>query len=606
MGSSLAHVALAGVTVVGWIGAGELLLVRAAAFGGALLGLLNRLVVGAAAFALATFAAGWAGGLSRWAVVAALAATVVPGAAAVRRAAATATRPSWRGLPRWQQALAALLVVYAVLGVVATCAPISSPDALFYHAAAPAQFALAGEIRELPWSWQSYQPFTVELLVLDGMLLWDPVQGAFAPFALGVAATLAVAGAARRILGPGAALPAAALLAAQPFFLWEASSTFVEPALALAVALAGWNLWEWAATGRRAPLVLASLCGGVAAGTKLTGLVAAVLLLGVGAALRPQLLRPGTLALAALPGLALAAPWYVKNAVLTGDPLYPLLSGGPNPAAEASRDAILSGYGHGRSLVDALLLPFRLVGDADEFDLGEFLSPLLFGLAPAALLDRRGRRVAVLVLAAFAVYLLAWFVTSQQARFLVPAFPALAVLGVAGGRALAGRGRLGRAGVAVAGAGALAAGLAVSLVYTAQFVPVAVGAERADAFLLRKTSYYELDRWIDDHLPPDAHVLLESPNVLYVGRRATSLSLDVLPLDAPPSAARELVRREGITHVVLSTIGAERSAQFAPLRLRGIARVRAQEVISRTRAEFGSVVEFVVLTVADAPLGSSR
>ena len=97
----------------------------------------------------------------------------------------------------------------------------------------PALFESSHELRELWWSWESYQPFTVEMLVLDGFLLWDGVQGAFAPLLLGLAALAAVVGAADRIAGRSVALLAGAVFFAQPFLLWQMTSTFVEPGLAL-------------------------------------------------------------------------------------------------------------------------------------------------------------------------------------------------------------------------------------------------------------------------------------------------------------------------------------------------------------------------------------
>ena len=131
-----------------------------------------------------------------------------------------------------------------------TAAPVSSEDALAYHAAGPSLFESTHELRELWWEWASYQPFTVEMLVLDGFLLWDDTQGAFAPLLLGLAALAVVVGAAYRIAGRTVALLAGAVFFAQPFMLWQTTSTFVEPGLALAIGLACWNLWRFAETGQ--------------------------------------------------------------------------------------------------------------------------------------------------------------------------------------------------------------------------------------------------------------------------------------------------------------------------------------------------------------------
>ena len=73
----------------------------------------------------------------------------------------------------------------------------------------------------MPANSSSYEPFTVQMLVLDGFLLWDSVQGAFTPFLLALVAVAAVAGAAERIAGRTVALLAAAVFGAQPLMLWR-------------------------------------------------------------------------------------------------------------------------------------------------------------------------------------------------------------------------------------------------------------------------------------------------------------------------------------------------------------------------------------------------
>lgn len=56
-----AHVALAGLTALSWLGAGSLVLAPLRSSGDRALDALNRIGAGALAFALATFAAGWLG-----------------------------------------------------------------------------------------------------------------------------------------------------------------------------------------------------------------------------------------------------------------------------------------------------------------------------------------------------------------------------------------------------------------------------------------------------------------------------------------------------------------------------------------------------------------
>jgi hypothetical protein len=135
-----AHVALALLTALGWLGAGSLVLAPLSSSGDGALDVLNRVGAGAVAFALATFAVGWLGLLYAAAYVPVLVVAAAAGGLVLVRALRGAPRPRLRSWPRWQVALLALIAVYVVADIAITCAPISSADALFYHATAPELF----------------------------------------------------------------------------------------------------------------------------------------------------------------------------------------------------------------------------------------------------------------------------------------------------------------------------------------------------------------------------------------------------------------------------------------------------------------------------------
>ena len=603
MAEFLGHVLLAGATLLAWLGAGSLVLAPLGGTGDRLLDGLNRIGAGALAFALATFAAGWAGALSSAAYRFVFALAAAGGAWVAFRLLRAARLPRIRTWRPWELALGALLITYAVLGAVATSAPISSPDALLYHAADPARFVEAGRIFEVPANSSSYEPFSVQMLVLDGFLLWDSVQGAFAPFLLALVATAAVAGAGERVAGRTVALLAAAVFFAQPLMLWEATSTFIESGLAFAVALAGWNLLRFARHGEGAALVVAGVFAGGAAGMKYLGLIGVFALAVTAAiALRRQVTGARVLAFAA-PALLVALPWYVKNAILTGNPVYPHLFGGLNPSAAAELDATMAQFGHGRSLADLLLLPVRLLADGQAFDGGEFLSPLVVAFAPLALLVPGRWRIRVAAAAGIAVYVLAWFLATQQARFLVPLLPALALLAALGILALAHRRRLGRVVAAGVTAAALVAGLGISVVYAAQFAPVAAGRESEEEFLSRKVSLYDGVDWLNHRLGQHDKVLVDIWSLLYLEVPYVTFGTmgDLLPLDAGPEATRTFVAENDVTHVALLADDEARRRQVGYLDARLLERVPVTPVRSRTRDERGPPKEMLVYELERRP-----
>jgi len=583
----LAHVALAGLTALSWLGLGSLVLMPLEPTGDRLLEAINRIGAGVLAFALLTFGAGWLGLLHAAAYLPVFCLSALAGGIAAFRLLRGVPLPRFSRWPWWQLALAALLGVYLLIDVVATCAPISSADALYHHAAAPELFEQRHRLVELPWSWNSYQPYTVEMLVLDGFLLWDSVQGAFAPLLLAFAALATVVGAAERLAGRGVALLAGAIVFAQPFMVWMATSTFVEPGLAFLLALAGWNLVRYAQRGQIGSLVLAGAFAGGAAGVKYPGAAAAFLLAVAGAVL---LWRRLTLARAlafALPALAIALPWYVKNAILTGNPVYPFVFGGANPEATEAAFESFESYGHGQSALDLLLLPARMLADAEAFDRGEFISPLFLLFAPLAFLYRPARRPAAVVWILGIAFTLSWFFGSQHSRFLVPLMPAFAVLAALGIVALTRRGRLGRIIAVGATVGALVTGFGVSVVYAAQFVPVVIGTQSEREFLTQKSSYYEGIDWLNANLPPDARVVIDHVFALHVDRPTVVWTADVLESTAGPAASLAFFDRYGLTHAAVFATNTPRRRQLGYADAREIARVTVRPVISRTLSEVG-------------------
>ena len=322
---------------------------------------------------------------------------------------------------------------------------------------------------------------------------------------------------------------------------------------------------------------------------KYLGMLAALSLALAGVLLlRRRLDRVAVLSFAA-PGLAIALPWYVKNAILTGNPLYPHVFGGLNTYAAAQLDQTRHDFGFGRSLLDLVLLPARLLGDAESFDAGEWISPLFLLFAPLVFLLPSARRVAAAVWAAVGVYVLAWFFSTQQARFLVPAMPALALLAALGTIALARRGRAGRAVATISTAAALVASLAASLAYAARFVPVVVGHQPKDEFLLRNAPYYAGVEWLNRRLGSDERLLSDLPDLLYLEMPYTTFGTmgDLLPPTAGADRTRKFVQASGARYAAVLARHEDRVRQLGYVDARLIARIPVRNVTSRTLGELG-------------------
>jgi hypothetical protein len=177
--------------------------------------------------------------------------------------------------------------------------------------------------------------------------------------------------------------------------------------------------------------------------------------------------------------------------------------------------------------------------------------------------------------------------------------PALAVLAALGVLALASQGRLGRL-LAVGGtAAALAAGLAASVVYAAQFAPVVMGTQSSGEFLREKVSNYDGVEWLNRRLGPNQKVATDIWALMYLKVPYTTFGTmgDVLPLDAGARATRSFVSREGVTRIAILDTDVDRKRQVGYLDARLIARVPVRSVKSRTRGEFGPRHDMLVYAI---------
>jgi hypothetical protein len=576
------------------------LLMLAFALGGVLLNALvwmtrpegsDRFVLAAAlgfgALGLGLFVLGMLGGFrSGWIAIALSAAGYIVFGGSTDpilelRAAARKAPASWRAASIGARSLLVAAAVIGLLSSVQALAPTWDYDGLMYHLQAPRLFLEAGRLTPLPEIWQANGPLTIEMLYGAALGLQSEPTTRLLHLMLAGLLVLATYALSRSELGQSGGVLAAAVLLGIPIFpIWGT----------LAYADMGWALFEflmllalvrWSRVKDPQWLVLGGVFAGLAASTKylgLAGLLCGAVLIMLTEGIAGRRAWPRALLRFTLPALAVCAPWYLRNTIWLGDPMYPFLSGGEGTWG-AGRLALLLSYlrsfGAGTSLLDLLLLPIRLYTEHGLF--GTFMSSIelpsfLFPLAVLLLLARPARPlrlVGAFVLLRFG----AWALGSQQTRFLLPVFPALSVLTAAAMLWLGSRPRL-RPYARVAGMGIVGGMVAVTLAY--QFIyfgstrPAAVvfGLESRRAFLSRAVYDFDAARYVVEKLPPDARVLmLWDGQGYYCDERC-------LP-DSAQSRAPFLMQRAGatwddwiddpqVTHVLVDLEGANFMVQHDP------------------------------------------
>ncbi|HVR76640.1 MAG TPA: glycosyltransferase family 39 protein [Planctomycetota bacterium] len=532
-----------------------------------------ELGLGVSAVIALLFAAGTTGLFRPWFAWTLLAVLLVgPHVAFVREMRLRASRLLAGARP---SLLGAALLLAACMTLAQSLTPVTSQDALVYHLSIPARYVEEGGIVHVQGNFFAQFPQNIEMLFTMGLLLGDGSLAQWHHWMLGVAAAGAVAALARALHPRASGLLAAAVFATMPTVLLIAGWAYVDLGVVFFTTLSLLSFLRWQARDERFDLFLAALFAGVAAGSKYTaglqGILVAAGVFAVGAARH----RPGRevlkLALgAAAVAFLTASPWYVKNVIQTGNPLYPFahaIFGGRDWDAERAQvlSLALAEWGGEHGLLETLLLPWRLTMSGRFFSEEGFdgvIGCTFLIAAPFALASLKlspGHRVAGAFAAAYAIF---WVLTTRQVRFLLPALASASAIIGAGVPVLV-TGRWARPALFACLGAAIAVNLSMAAVHFASHnpLPVLMGLESKGQYLAREVpgGDYAVFEYIERELPRDSHILLGSlgnPGFL-IKRRYTSDAFfenrtlaAILAASGGESEAHEALRARGFTHIL--------------------------------------------------------
>ncbi len=317
-------------------------------------------------------------------------------------------------------------------------------DVLEYHLQGPREWFLGGRMQFLPHNVYTVFPQQAEVLYLLLMHLVGDAWAAAVPSQI-LHALLTIAGVAAAAAFAPAGWPRRVVLLAVgtvPWLVVVGSLAYVEGALLFYAVVAGGLLLR-TESGGTAVMLAAGACAGLAGGCKYTALAL------VAAALPVSWLLAGTgrlrvrlrgVALFALAAAVVFAPWALRNAAWTGNPVYPFAYewfGGAawSPLQDAQW---ASGHRVQMSVADRVGLAFReLLGRQTSAGWQFAAFGGLFAVGGLALLLTRTRRGLFWLLWLVMILLVWGSVTHLPGRFAIVALAPLAgLLGEALGRAL--------------------------------------------------------------------------------------------------------------------------------------------------------------------------
>lgn len=452
-----------------------------------------------------------------------------------------------------------------ITSIVAAALPPVFWDPLAYHLPIVAAVVRTSTLSFDPAMTQTAFPLLAENAALPAYAIAGASGAAMATLGTGIALAW-LCGAIAAVFDSRSHALVIALIACCPLMLWLGPSFYVDVPYALFAVAALAPVLAPERVDVRYVAALSGFMAGCAAAVKYPGLVVAGIAL-VATFLVYRHKSTHLVLRFALAFVAVAAGWYVRTAVLTGDAVYPFLTSlAPGAVGDFARRYVTmtsQWCGGGGSIADFAAMPWRMLVDPRQYcgDPGFALrlGAVLF-LAGLAMWRKTQRlTIATVVLAA------AWFVGSRQDRFVLPALFVYAIAVGVTAWALPVRDQLkqllsatlgGLSAVAVASAWvpSLIGLSANSLVPSLDFIG---GRESAAALLSDRLESFDSMEWVRSRLRPGERVLaVDDVRDYYLGANVAWANPYYQPVwkidwSADPSDRYAAFRRAGFRYAIV-------------------------------------------------------
>lgn len=521
-------------------------------------------LAGAVPISLATLGLGMAGLARPWAMTGLLllfCAIAIPGWRYWLR--------EWRTKPKQKIDLLQLFSIILILVIFALAvpyalSPVVQSDALRYHVAAPAQWLRDGHIHYLPNQAFSNFPFLGEMLFMLAMAAGgnsaaQVVHLGMLPVCMGLISLIALRwmrwsgveksrGYALAAAAAFAVIPSAAILAGWAFIDLFMAAYFLAFTLAGAASLSR--------PRRRREIILGvMIAGGLSVKYSMLPLMGVLGVVWFMMRFKAAFRSVGSVGsvgsssfrsafLVGLIGLALASPWYIRNAAWTGDPFYPLaIKHFPSADWSIANEQFYMSKTKEKGFkiealprplaapIELLMTPYTVTYRPNLFEdhiagplplialiislgwlLASFISNSAFSTRHSALNPRSFLFVCLSVSWIF------WFATYQATRMLFPTFGLLLAWAATAASGWELLGKLAAYAVRTVVGAAMLLSLTIYVMLMvipngrgtsyADAVATALGFEPRDAYLARAVSYWHPARWLSRHAGPGEKALL--------------------------------------------------------------------------------------------------
>ena len=444
-----------------------------------------------------------------------------------------------------------VISVFVIIELFLNLTPPISRDALIHHLAIPKLWLMHGGFYEMPWASFSYYPMNIDLLYLIPLYFKNDIIPKFIHLAFGLGIGLLVYRYLKNRFGGNWGLLGFLIFFSTPVVIRLSTTAYVDLGMVFftTASVLAWIKWQDEDYKYTKWLVLSAVCMGLAAGSKYNALIAwfflnlmVVYYYSRDTKKGLQSVKCGVIFFVIT--LLVVSPWFIKNYIQTGNPLFPLFdhffrflhhTGGAGGAVAATADSNWAssifqrrGIMFGEGFWETFFVPIRIFFQGKDSSPQFFdgvLNPILIVMLPFAFLKRDYSRDKTFFLLFSAFFLLmACFLTIIRIRYILPIIPLMAILSVMGIRNLVGwADRLSRptGHICIIIISSITVILiAFNLLYLKDYFNTIKPAryvfhqETRDEFLARNIGSYPAVKYINENLPDDARIFF-----MFLGRR---------------------------------------------------------------------------------------
>lgn len=443
------------------------------------------------------------------------------------------------------------LAIFLLLGTefLLNLTPPIARDALIHHLAIPKLWLKNGGFYEITWAKFSYYPMNMDLLYIIPIYFNKDYLANFIHMSFGIGTAWLIYHYLKNKISFIAGLTGILIFLSTPMIFRLSTQAYVDLGLVFfttASILAfiryrdsRFNDFKW--------LFLSSLSMGLALGTKYNALIvffflsaAMVFTCSRDTKEQGKAIQCGLIFI--FISLLFFSPWLVKNAILTGNPLYPLFQGlftAQSSGTHSGTYSVVSGETYkgifqvreimfGENFWETLLIPVRYFFQGQDDNARYFdgvLNPLLIIPVPFAFMNKSLHRDK-LFFTGFSVFfiLTATFLDQTRIRYILPVIPILTILSVTGCvnilKWIFGLSMNLRIMTSVLFISVFIAFMTQNIIYMKNHyqkinpMNFIAGKESRDEFITRHNSGYAAIKYINTHTPENARIRL----ILFAGR----------------------------------------------------------------------------------------